>query len=396
VVSHLKIADAPTEVAGQVGAGEADAYLGFDLLVAAQVQALMRARPERTIAVVSTSLVPTGAMVVSPEVPYPDPSGLVAAVNRVTRKDENVFIDAQGLAETLFGDHMAANLIVLGAAYQVGAIPVSASAIEAAIGLNGVSVDMNVHAFRVGRLVVAEPAWVATIRQRRLGAVEERPALTPEARALVESVGTTGELSRLLEVRVPELIAYQDARYAARYVDGVRRVALAERAAVPGETRLSEAVARYLFKLMAYKDEYEVARLHLQADLPRSLAAELGGPVRVAYHLHPPILRALGWKRKIRLGAWFDGVFRLLLHMRRLRGTVFDPFRHAEVRRVERALIREYEGLIAAAVRGLSAETYERAVRLARLPDLIRGYEAIKLRNVERFRDEARALGFRG
>jgi len=396
VVSHLKIADAPMEVAGKVGAGEADAYLGFDLLVASQVQALTRARPDRTIAVVSTSLVPTGAMVASPEVPYPDPSGLVAAVNRVTRKDENVFIDAQGLAETLFGDHMAANLVVLGAAYQVGAIPVSASAIEAAIGLNGVSVDMNVHAFRVGRLVVAEPAWVATIRQRRLGAVEERPALTPETRALVESVGTTGELSRLLEVRVPELIAYQDARYAARYVDGVRRVALAERAAVPGETRLSEAVARYLFKLMAYKDEYEVARLHLQADLPRSLAAELGGPVRVAYHLHPPTVRTLGWKRKIRLGAWFDGVFRLLVRMRRLRGTAFDPFGHAEVRRVERALIREYEGLIAAAVRELSAETYERAVRLARLPDLIRGYEAIKLRNVERFRDEARALGFHG
>jgi indolepyruvate ferredoxin oxidoreductase len=393
VVSHLKIAERAADVAGKVGTGEADAYLGFDLLVASAPQNLARARPDRTIAVVSTTQVPTGAMVASPDVEFPDAGGLRAAIQRVTRKDENVFIDALGLAEALFRDHMAANMIVLGAAYQAGAIPVGAGAIERAIALNEVSVEMNTHAFRVGRRLVLDPAWGGTVQRRRPGAVEVAPVLTAEARRLCDAVGATGELRRLLEVRVPELIAYQDAAYAGPYVEFVARVVAAERAAMPGETRLGEAVARYLFKLMAYKDEYEVARLHVKSELATSLAAEFGGPLRVSYHLHPPVLRALGWQRKIALGPWFAGVFRLLVRFRRLRGTAFDPFGYAGLRRLERALIAEYRALVERALADLSSETYQRAVQVARLPDLIRGYEGIKLRNVERFREEARALG---
>jgi indolepyruvate ferredoxin oxidoreductase len=332
-------------------------------------------------------------MVASPDVEFPDAGGLRAAIQRVTRKDENVFIDALGLAEALFRDHMAANMIVLGAAYQAGAIPVGAGAIERAIALNGVSVEMNTHAFRVGRRLVLDPAWGGTVQRRRPGAVEVAPVLTAEARRLCDAVGATGELRRLLEVRVPELIAYQDAAYAAPYLEFVARVVAAERAAMPGETRLGEAVARYLFKLMAYKDEYEVARLHVKSELATSLAAELGGPVKVRYHLHPPVLRALGWRRKIALGPWFAGVLRLLARFRRLRGTAFDPFGYAEVRRVERSLVGEYRGLVERALADLSSETYERALKVARLPDLIRGYEGIKLRNIECFREEARALG---
>src|SRR5262249_34833455 len=186
-------------------------------------------------------------------------------------KDENVYLDALALAETLFDDHMAANLIVLGAAYQAGAIPVSATAIEEAIALNGVSVQMNTQAFRAGRRVVVDPQWAVGLRAGRGGAVESAPALTDEARALVDAVGADGELRRLLEIRVPTLIAYQDARYAREFVEFVKSVVAAERVAVPGESRLSEAVARYLFKLMAYKDEYEVARLHLENDLAAQL-----------------------------------------------------------------------------------------------------------------------------
>jgi indolepyruvate ferredoxin oxidoreductase len=208
----------------------------------------------------------------------------------------------------------------------------------------------------------------------------------------VDLTGATGELRRLLEIRVPELIEYQDARYARQYVDVVARVAAAERTAVSGETRLSEAVARSLFKLMAYKDEYEVARLHLRQDFARELADEYPDGVTVRYQLHPPLLRALGLERKIALGPWFDSVFRLLVRMRGLRGTALDPFRFAEVRRVERALIGEYRGLVDGALASLSADTYERAVKLANLPDLIRGYEDVKLRNVKRFREEARKL----
>jgi indolepyruvate ferredoxin oxidoreductase len=305
-----------------------------------------------------------------------------------------VYLDAIGLAEMLFEDHMAANMIVLGAAYQAGALPVSARAIEGAIALNGVSVGMNTQAFRAGRLVVADPAWVRGLTKRRAGSLDVKTALTAEARALIDRVNAGGEVRRLLEIRVPELIAYQDAAYAADYVEFVTRVVAAERSAVGGETRLSEAVARYLFKLMAYKDEYEVARLHLQNDLAAQLAEEYPDGVDIHYHLHPPFLRAMGLQRKIKLGKWLDAAFRMLVKLRRLRGTALDPFRHAEVRRVERALVLEYRALIEKALAGLGPESYDRAVKLASLPDVIRGYEDIKLRNVKRFRDEVRSLGF--
>jgi indolepyruvate ferredoxin oxidoreductase len=393
VVSHLKITERPEELSNKIAAGAADCYLGFDVLVATVPANLDHARPDKTIAVVSTSQVPTGAMVTHTDVQFPDGGGLRTSIDRITRKDENVYLDALGLAETLFDDHMASNMLVLGAAYQAGAIPVSAAAIERAITLNGVAVAMNTQAFRAGRLLVADPGWVSTITRHRMGAVETAAPLTAAARALVDRVGAEGELRRLLEVRVPELIDYQDERYAREFVDFVARVRAAEQAAVPGETRLSEAVARYLFKLMAYKDEYEVARLHLKADLARSLAEEFPGGVRVQYNLHPPLLRALGLTRKLKLGTWFDGAFRLLAALKGLRGTALDPFGRAAVRTVERALPGEYRAMLERALGGLSRDTYERAVRAARLPDVIRGYEEIKLRNVAKYRDEVRALG---
>jgi indolepyruvate ferredoxin oxidoreductase len=394
VVSHLKIFERPEDVSAKVSAGGADCYLGFDVLVATSPQNLDHARADKTIAVVSTSQVPTGAMVTKTDVHFPDPGGLLASINRCTRKDENAFFDAIGLAETLFDDHMAANLIALGAAYQAGAIPVAVAAIEQAIALNGVSVTMNTQAFRAGRLLVADPAWVGTLKRRRVGAMETTAPLTAEARALVDMAGAAGETRRLLEIRVPELIDYQDAAYARRYVDVVRRVVEAERRLVPDRTALSEAVARHLFKLMAYKDEYEVARLHLKNDLAAALKEEYPDGVTVKYNLHPPLLRAFGWQRKIRFGRWFDSVFRALHAMRGLRGGALDVFGWPEVRRVERALVGEYVSLVDQALAGLDARSYDRAVKLAGLPDLIRGYEEIKLANVRRFRDEVRALGF--
>jgi indolepyruvate ferredoxin oxidoreductase len=395
VVSHLKIFERPEEVSAKVSAGGADCYLGFDVLVATSPVNLDHARSDKTIAVVSTSQVPTGAMVTKTDVHFPDAAGLLASINRNTRKDENAFLDALGLAETLFDDHMAANLIVLGAAYQAGAIPVAAEAIERAIELNGVSVAMNTQAFRAGRLAVADPTWATTLKRHRIGAAVETTApLTAEARALVDTVGATGETRRLLEVRLPELIEYQDVAYARRYVDVVRRVVDAERRVAPNRTALSEAVARHLFKLMAYKDEYEVARLHLKNDLAAALKDEYPDGVTVKYNLHPPLLRAFGWERKIRFGRWFDSVFRALHAMRGVRGGALDVFGWPEVRRVERALIGEYIGLVDKALAGLDGASYDKAVKLAGLPDLIRGYEDIKLANVRRFRDEVRALGF--
>jgi indolepyruvate ferredoxin oxidoreductase len=393
VVSDLKISAEPIERANKVSAGSADLYLGFDLLVATDPANLDKADPGRTIAVVSTSRVPTGQMVVDPGVHFPELGSALMSIDRVTRKDPNVYLDAQAIAEGLFGDHMAVNPIMLGAAYQAGALPISAAAIERAIRINGVAVEMNLLAFRWGRMAVVDRKQVeAAVAQATAQAVEAPQELSAEALALVDRAQASGELRRLLEIRVPELIAYQNAGYAAEYVDFVRRVSQVEVERAPGSTGLAEAVARHLYKLMAYKDEYEVARLHLDAAVQAQLRAKLGQQIRVYWHLHPPLLRALGLKKKIRLGAWFTPAFRLLRAMKGLRGTSLDPFGRAEVRRVERALIGEYRQLLETALVRLSPVTHQAVVALAELPDEIRGYEHVKLESVGRFREKATQL----
>ncbi len=203
VVSDLKVSGAPIELANKVSAGGADCYLGFDLLVASEPGNLDKADPGRTIAVVSTSQIPTGQMVVDPGAHYPELGGLLLGIDRVSRKDDNVYLDAQGIAEALFNDHMAQNLIMLGAAYQAGALPISAGAIEQAVRLNGVSVEMNLLSFRWGRLAVLDPQRVeAAVRTATQKDVAPACAVGggPPAGGLG---GRDGETRRLLEVRVP-------------------------------------------------------------------------------------------------------------------------------------------------------------------------------------------------
>src|SRR6266851_3332926 len=393
VVSDLKIGSEPIERANKLSAGSADLYLGFDLLVATDPGNLDKAESGRTIAVVSTSQIPTGQIVVDTAVHFPELSSMLMSIDRVTRKDPNVYLDAQAIAEGLFGDHMAVNPIMLGAAYQAGALPVSAPSIEKAIRLNGVSVEMNLLAFRWGRMAVVDRTQVeAAVAQATTRATEQPVALGAVAQALVDRVGAAGELRRLLEVRVPELIAYQNSAYAAEYVDFVARVAQVEAERAPGQRGLAEAAARYLHKLMAYKDEYEVARLHLDAAVQAQLQSKFGPKVRTYWHLHPPLLRALGLKKKIRLGSWFTPAFRLLAAMKGLRGTRLDVFGYAAIRQVERALIEEYRQHLETALVRLSPVTHDLAVKLAELPDEVRGYEHVKMENVERFRDRAQQL----
>src|SRR5712691_8300077 len=392
VVSDLKLGSEPLERANKISAGASDLYLGFDLLVATDPVNLDKAESGRTIAVVSTSQIPTGQMVVDTAVHFPELSSMLMSIDRVTRKDPNVYLDAQAMAEALFDDHMATNPILLGAAYQAGALPISAASIERAMRLNGVAIEMNLLAFRWGRMAVVDRKHVEAAVKQASGTLEQPRVLDVEARALVDSVDAAGELRRLLEVRVPELIAYQSAAYAKQYVDFVRKVADEERRRAPGRTSVAEAVARHLHKLMAYKDEYEVARLHLDAAVRAELAARFGPAIRVAWHLHPPILRALGWKRKIRFGAWFKPVLAALAALKGLRGTPFDVFGYAEVRRVERELVGEYRRLIEAALGRLGAQNHDTAVAIAELPDEVRGYERIKLDNVRRVREKAAQL----
>lgn len=386
VVSHLKILEGPSEVSNKLSRGSADGYIVFDLLTGTSHANLIHAQPGKTVAIVSSSVVPTGQMVASTKVSYPRMAHLHNAIDEFTTPDANVYFDAIALSESLFGSHMPANLMLIGAAYQSGVIPVSAEAIEKAIELNGVAVKANIQAFRVGRRNVVEPGWIETLPIKRAGDLKYETPLSAEAQALVDSVGAEGELRRLLSIRVPELIAYQNAAYAKSYVAFVKQVADAERAALPGETALAEAVARYLFKLMAYKDEYEVARLHLKDNVKAELADQFGADAKTAYLLHPPMLRSLGLKRKLKLGKWFNPGLALLKRMKRLRGTPFDIFGYAKVRRVERALIEEYRALIARYLDALDTSNHAALVELARLPDMIRGYEDIKMANVEKYR----------
>jgi len=393
VISDLRITREPLPAASRTPAGSVDLYLGFDLLGAASAKNLVTADGERTVAVVSTSAVPTGRMVVDINERFPELAAQLDKIDAATRSEQNLYLDAQQLSERLFGDHMMTNTLALGAAYQRGLLPVSGEALERAIELNGAAVEKNLAALRWGRAVVAAPTAVeaATRPPEAVEAVRELTDVEREIVALAVN-GHRGELRRLAELRVPELVAYQDADWARRWAELVRRVHVAEQERTPGHSELAEAVARQLFKLMAYKDEYEVARLHLDAVERAKLGAEFGDDARVYFMLHPPLLRALGLKRKLKLGSWFVPAFRLLYRMRRLRGTRLDPFGAAEVRRVERELIGEYEDMVAEALTLLTPDTHDTAVELLELPDLIRGYEEIKLRNVVMFRKRAEAI----
>jgi indolepyruvate ferredoxin oxidoreductase len=392
VVSDLKVSTKPIDVANKVSSGGADLYLGFDLLVATEASNLDKADPARTIAVASTSRIPTGQMVVDTGVHFPELSSLLMSIDRVTRKDPNVYVDAMAMAEALFADHMATNPILIGVAYQAGALPISSASIEQAIRLNGVSVEMNLQAFRWGRAAVVDAQHVDAAVKRATQTVAEAPMLSSEDRRLVDSVGASGELLHLLEVRVPDLRQYQSTDYARQYVEFVARVRQEEQRRAPGQHGVTLAVARYLHKLMAYKDEYEVARLHLDAAVRAQIESKWDGPIRLSWHLHPPLLRALGLRKKLRLGMWFAPAFKALRAMKGLRGSSLDVFGYAPVRRVERQLIGEYRGLIEGVLAKLTPANHDVAVAIAQLPDEIRGYEQIKLDSVKRFRDGAAQL----
>jgi indolepyruvate ferredoxin oxidoreductase len=385
VISHLKIMDPGEEGAPTLSKGSADLYLAFDSLVGVSAGNLALASPDKTTAVVSTTKVPTGDMVSDVTSLYPHEAQLVERVNQATRSDRNVFVNAQELAEQLLGDHMANNLLMVGLAYQLGTIPIPAGAIEAAIRLNGTAVDMNLNAFRWGRLYIAQRSSVEAALAAAVPTAADEARLSAEALSIIETVGATGELLRLLNVRVPELIAYQNAAYARQYADAVRRVAQADRLHGAGRDTLTLAVARYLHKLMAYKDEYEVARLHLGSDNREAMVRTFGPDARQTWHFQPTFLRALGLKKKVKVGAWFRPVLQLLRGLKVLRGTPLDVLGGTRVRKIERELIVHYLAMIDAVSARLSQVPYDLAVELAQAPDVVRGYEHIKLDNVAKY-----------
>ncbi|MDW8124041.1 MAG: indolepyruvate ferredoxin oxidoreductase family protein [Geminicoccaceae bacterium] len=380
VVSHLKIAPSPEAVgAPRVAPGGARLLLGCDLLVAAGRTALPTVRRGVTRIVANSEEVLTGAFTRDPDLAFPG-AQLRRTLEEAAGAERVEFVEATRLATALLGDAIAANLFLVGYAWQRGLVPLSEAAILRAIEINGVAVAFNQRAFAWGRRAAFD-----------LEAVRKIAGIAAERRPL--------DLEATIADRVRFLTEYQDGRWAERYRKTVERVRAAEERVAPGSTALSLAVARNLFKLMAYKDEYEVARLMSGEAFRAQLAREFESWDRLEFHLAPPLLAErdprTGHLRKKRFGPWMMTAFRWLAHLRRLRGTPFDPFGWTRERRTERALIAEYEALLDEILLGLSADRLELAIELARLPEGIRGFGHVKEANLARVRARWRELAAR-
>jgi indolepyruvate ferredoxin oxidoreductase len=354
VVSSIVLSQRPIEAAAKIGYGNTDLLLGFDLLGAGSAENLSRAHPSRTVAVINTGEVPTGEEVRG-KMALAGPARVIDIINAATRKGHNVFVDATRLAEGLFSSHLASNVFLLGVAYQGGLIPLAAESIEEAIRLNKVEAERNVQAFLWGRKYYDDAPSVERILE------PQRAAETPGS---------------LIERRTADLGLYQDARYAAEFRTFVEEVASRAPA-------LAEPVARYLYKLMAYKDEYEVARLLTRPEFDQQLRDMWEDVESVEYNLHPPLLRALGRKKKMKLGGWFAEPLRKLASWKTLRGTPWDIFGYAALRRQERALIGWYRDLVSRVLDRVTADNLPLAVEILSLPDQIRGYEHIKMASIK-------------
>ncbi|HEX4982249.1 MAG TPA: indolepyruvate ferredoxin oxidoreductase family protein [Ilumatobacteraceae bacterium] len=368
-----------TLTVGEATPGRVDVLLAFDPLSSATRANLGGLDPATSVAIVSTSVAPTGRMIGKVASMGIDLDPVRAEIDARTVSASNRYVDAAGLTTGLFGNSVTANVFVVGVAYQAGLIPLPADAIEQAIELNGAAVEANQTAFRWGRSWYVDPTGVEGQADRT----------NRSANAERFDVGTfdDAELLRLVEVRATDLAAYQDAKYARRYVAAVREAADAETAAA-GDGSFARTVARQLHRLMAYKDEYEVARLLLDG---RSQVREVfGDGAKATWNLHPPALRSMGLKRKMKFRPWTAPAMKGLRSMKRLRGTALDPFGRAEVRRTERALIDEYTTLVRSVLPTLATD-HARAVSIAGLADQIRGFESVKMRNVEQYREAVAA-----
>jgi indolepyruvate ferredoxin oxidoreductase len=368
VVSHLRIAASPEAIhAVKIAAGGARLMLGCDLVVAAGFDALAKLRDGATTAVVNAHESPTGDFTRKPDLEFPA-GRLKRRIVEAVGDARAHFLDATAIATALFGDALATNFFMVGLAYQMGLVPVGSAAILRAIELNGMAVAMNAAAFAAGRHTALDPARVAGLVERaRPVPAHRRLAATPE---------------EAFERRAGHLTAYQNRGLAERYRAFVARAQAAEAAQAGGLTGLAEAVARGYHKVLAYKDEYEVARLYVEGAFAAQIAAAYEGRPRLEVHLAPPILAErdplTGAPRKRAFGPWVFVLFRLLARLKGLRGTVLDPFGRSPERRAERALIATYEAAVTEARDRLDHDNHDLVVEIARFVEPIRGFGHVK------------------
>jgi indolepyruvate ferredoxin oxidoreductase len=362
VTAHVRIAHEPDALhATRIAAGEADALIGCDLIVAAGDESVSKLRRGKTGAVISADLTPTTDFARNPNWSV-DADELIERLKSALG-DKALIVDAQRLSAALMGDPIASNMFMLGAAWQRGLVPIRREAIDRAIELNGVAIDANKQAFEWGRRAGHDPMSVETLV------------------GLDESVDEPPSLDALMQRRVAHLTDYRDAAYGARYRELVERVRAAERNAGLGEA-LATTVARAYHKLLASKDEWEVARLFAAPEFQESLSREFEGPYQLHFHIGAwPFARvdpASGKMKKGEVGPWAMTAFRTMARLKFLRGTWLDPFRLSDERKLERRLVAEFEADVADLTQRLTPVSHPIAVRVVGAYETIRGYGHVK------------------
>jgi indolepyruvate ferredoxin oxidoreductase len=374
VTSHIRIAKKPEDIkAVRIAAGGADVILGCDIVVASGQDAMAKAERGTTKAVVNTHESITGDFTRNPDWKFPA-AEMETIIKDQVGPDAATFLPGTRIAEALMGDSIATNPFMLGAAFQMGLIPLSADSIDKAMELNGVAVEANRRAFLWGRRAAHDQAAVMKIVGK---AAEAKGPIKPE-------IATT--LQDIVAKRIDFLKAYQNDALARRYKDLVDRVVTAESRVSHGDD-LARAVARYYFKLLAVKDEYEVARLYTNGDFLKSVNERFEGDFKIKFHLAPPLIAArdqeTGELKKREYGPWMMRAFGLLAKLKGLRGTPLDVFGYTDERKMERRLITEYETVLAEVLEKLDRGNLETAVELASVPERIRGYGHVKERHVK-------------
>ena len=392
VTTHVRIAKSPSDInAVRIAAGEADLVLGCDMVVVNDYWALSKIRADRSEVVLNSYEAMPGSFTRNTDLQFPA-NAIIAAVRTALGDRDPMVIDASELALALMGDAIATNLFMLGYAWQQGLVPISFDALSRAIELNGAAVEMNKKAFAWGRMaahdlnVVKQAAGIAAapVASAFVGA-----DLAATSAAFIGEGELAKSLDETIALRAKFLTEYQNAAYAMDYSAFVRKVRTAEAQQTPGETELSEAVARYLFKLMAIKDEYEVARLYTSGDFEKRIRETFDGGFKVKFNLAPPLFAKRdsdGHLVKAEYGPWVFTAFKLLAKMKGLRGGAFDIFGKTEERRMERQLIADYRTSIDELLAGLNPDNHALAVEIARLPEHIRGYGHVKETHVAKVR----------
>ena len=372
VTSHLKISNSPITASNRLRSGQADLIMMFDILAGAPH--LDKASPDKTVVVGSTTKFPTGEMIADRSIEFPTDQEFHERIQSLTKKDSNFWIDAERVINQVFKSQPTANVVILGCAYQKGLIPANSESILKAIKLNGVSVAENLKAFQLGRKMVADPDYMEKLLNNKSQPV----------------IFKSEKLEDILAHREKQLIKYQNRSYARSYVGFVKSIRAKEEE-LSGELAkrddLSKTVARQLYKLMAYKDEYEVARLYASRTFKRQVVKTFGKGTSLTYHLQPPTFSKLGLNHKIHISSKLARpAFRILKWLKPLRGTFLDPFGKSRERKLERRLPEEYKELIQKLMVELSPTTYNKITEIAELADVIRGYDTVKLKGVAEYR----------